>query len=53
MKKLNKILNHNKENKVLFLFVTDKYSFLIIVNEQMKFVSFPKEWEDMRHYIFL
>ena len=53
MKKQNWILNHTEENKVLFLFVTDKYSSLIIVNKQIKFVSFPKEWENMRRCIFL
>ena len=34
MKKQNQILNHNEENKVLFLFVTDKYSSLNKVKEK-------------------
>ena len=57
------ILNQPYENKTKFqiiirkikywfLFVTDKYSSLIIVNKQIKLVSFPKEWEDTRRCIF-
>ena len=38
--------------KYWFLFVTDKYSSLIIVNEQIRWVSFSKEWEDMCRSIF-
>ena len=47
------ILNQIKENKVLFLFVTDKYSSLINVSRTNKIVSNLKEWENMCHYILL
>ena len=57
---------HFKVSNILYWIVEDVFkchfhikknfnsgSSLIIVNEQIKFVSFSKEWEDTRHCIFL